>query len=91
MSVRPASSRIEAAVTTANQAADLDGDGTISTSEAAQTDWVGGTNCNHGGYVSTVAQGTEDDSDANETDADAPTECEASLRRWKGRPKLPSR
>ena len=67
----------EAAVTTANQAADLDGDGTISTSEAAQTDWVGGTNCNHGGYVSTVAQGTEDATDANETDADAPTECEA--------------
>jgi hypothetical protein len=45
-----------AAAAAENLAADLDGDGTISTSEAAQTTWVGGTNCNHGGYVSTVAK-----------------------------------
>ena len=38
-------------------AADLDHDGAISVSEAAQSDWVGGKNCNHGGYVSSVAQG----------------------------------
>jgi hypothetical protein len=54
----------DAAVIAANVAADLDGDGTISTSEAAQTDWVGGTNCNHGGYVSTVAQGSAGTCDA---------------------------
>jgi hypothetical protein len=34
---------------------DLNGDGTVSVSEAAQSDRVGGTNCNHGGYVSQVA------------------------------------
>jgi hypothetical protein len=45
----------EAAAAAATLAADLDGDGTISVSEAAHTDWVGGTNCNHGGYVSAVA------------------------------------
>jgi len=38
-------------------AADLDGDGEISVSEAAQTGWTGGLNCNHGGYVSEVANG----------------------------------
>jgi hypothetical protein len=37
-------------------AVDLDGDGTISVSEAAQSEWTGGTNCNHGGYVSGVAR-----------------------------------
>jgi hypothetical protein len=42
----------------AEKAVDLDGDGTISVSEAAQSDRVGGTNCNHGGYVSWVAQGS---------------------------------
>ena len=38
-------------------AVDLDGDGTISVSEAAQSDRIGGVNCNHGGYVSWVAHG----------------------------------
>ena len=37
------------------KAADTNGDGTISVDEAAHTDWVGGPNCNHGGYVSGVA------------------------------------
>ncbi len=41
-------------------AADLNGDGTISVSEAAQSGWTGGTNCNHGGYVSGVARGSDD-------------------------------
>ncbi len=36
---------------------DLDADGVISTSEAAQSGWIGGVNCNHGGYVSFVANG----------------------------------
>ena len=39
-------------------AVDLDGDGTISVSEAAQSGRIGGANCNHGGYVSWVAQGS---------------------------------
>jgi hypothetical protein len=45
-------------------AADLNGDGTISVSEAAQTDWIGGPNCNHGGYVSQIARSTDDGCDA---------------------------
>jgi hypothetical protein len=56
------------AVDAALLAADLDGDGTISVSEAAQTDWVGGANCNHGGYVSTVAHGTDDCDEPDETE-----------------------
>jgi hypothetical protein len=51
------------AVLAAVTAADLDGNGTISTSEAAQSDWTGGTNCNHGGYVSGVAKSTADTCD----------------------------
>jgi hypothetical protein len=42
----------------AEKAVDLDADGTISVSEAAQSDRIGGKNCNHGGYVSWVAQGS---------------------------------
>ena len=42
----------------ADAAVDLNGDGTISVSEAAQSDRTGGTNCNHGGYVSQVAHET---------------------------------
>lgn len=49
----------EAAAAAAEAAADLNADGVISTSEAAQSGRIGGTNCNHGGYVSTVAH-TED-------------------------------
>ena len=41
-----------------DEAVDLDGDGTISVSEAAQSDRIGGVNCNHGGYVSWVAHGS---------------------------------
>jgi hypothetical protein len=52
-------------------AEDLDGDGTISTSEAAQSGGTGGTNCNHGGYVSGVAKGDEGDAQTE----DAPGEC----------------
>jgi len=42
----------------ADAAIDLDGDGTISVPEAAESDRTGGVNCNHGGYVSWVAQGS---------------------------------
>jgi hypothetical protein len=48
----------DAAAAAAQAAADLNGDGTISVSEAAQSDRVGGKNCNHGGYVSGVARGS---------------------------------
>jgi len=46
-----------AAAAAAFTAADLNGDGQISVDEAAQSGWIGGTNCNHGGYVSEVAHG----------------------------------
>lgn len=46
---------VPGAADAAFQAADLNGDGQISVSEAAQSDWTGGKNCNHGGYVSSVA------------------------------------
>ena len=48
------------AATAAFEAADLNGDGTISVTEAAQSGWTGGTNCNHGGYVSQVAQADDE-------------------------------
>jgi hypothetical protein len=48
----------ETAAAEAEEAIDLDGDGTISVPEAAQSDRIGGDNCNHGGYVSWVAQGS---------------------------------
>ena len=57
----------EAAAAEADLAVDLNADGTISVSEAGQSDRIGGVNCNHGGYVSGVAHeecdltGTEPD------------------------------
>ena len=62
------------AVTLAMAAVDANADGVISTTEAAQSDWVGGVNCNHGGYVSTVAKSSGDACDA----ADAPEAPEAT-------------
>jgi hypothetical protein len=56
------------AVTTAMAAVDANADGVISTTEAAHSSWVGGLNCNHGGYVSTVAHSAVDTCDG----ADAP-------------------
>jgi hypothetical protein len=50
------------------KAADANGDGTISVSEAAHTDWVGGKSCNHGGYVSGVARTSGDDCAAGTPD-----------------------
>jgi hypothetical protein len=47
------------AVLTADEAVDLDGDGVVSVSEAAQSERIGGKNCNHGGYVSIVAHGED--------------------------------
>jgi hypothetical protein len=55
-------------------AVDADADGVISVPEAAHSDRTGGTNCNHGGYVSWVAQGSPDPTE--QTEAAAPTtEC----------------
>ena len=39
---------------------DVDADGVISTTEAAHSDRTGGTNCNHGGYVSWIAHQKHD-------------------------------
>ena len=39
-------------------AIDENADGVISVSEAAHSGWIGGKNCNHGGYVSWVAHGS---------------------------------
>ena len=61
-----ASENTEAA-TAAFEAADLNDDGEISVSEAAQSGWTGGTNCNHGGYVNQVAQADDEACDAPET------------------------
>ena len=54
------------AVTAAMAAVDTDANGVISVPEAAHSDWVGGTNCNHGGYVSTVAGASADECDEAE-------------------------
>ena len=43
------------AVTLAMAAVDANADGVISVTEAAHSSWVGGVNCNHGGYVSLIA------------------------------------
>ena len=62
----------------AEAAVDADGDGTISVPEAAHSDRVGGPNCNHGGYVSIVAQ---DDGTAEEPTTEDPApaaECPAT-------------
>lgn len=58
----------QTAADAAVKAADTNGDGTISVSEAAHTDWIGGANCNHGGYVSTVAHASGDDCAAETLD-----------------------
>ncbi len=67
------------AAAAAEAAVDTDGNGAISVAEAAHSDRIGGKNCNHGGYVSTVAHG-EDACDepvvtAPEGSEDAPTAC----------------
>ena len=45
----------EDAAAAADLAVDANADGTISTTEAAHSDRIGGKNCNHGGYVSWIA------------------------------------
>jgi hypothetical protein len=55
---------------------DANGDGTVSVSEAAHSDWVGGLNCNHGGYVSGVAGASADTCDG--ADTQEPTHVESN-------------
>jgi hypothetical protein len=55
----PAEANTDAAAA-ADQAADLNGDGVLSQSEAAQSGRIGGKNCNHGGYVSAMAHAKHD-------------------------------
>jgi hypothetical protein len=62
------------AVTLAMAAVDTNADGVISTTEAAHSGWVGGKNCNHGGYVSMIAKSSGDECD----EADAPEAPEAT-------------
>ncbi len=60
----------------AEAAADLDGDGTISVSEAAQSGRTGGEQCNHGGYVSAVARA---DCLATEPETEEPEPTDAGV------------
>jgi len=64
-----------AAATAAMAAVDVNADGVISVTEAAHSGWVGGKNCNHGGYVSWVAQNSADECEA---DAEAATDEDES-------------
>ena len=57
------------------EAADLNDDGEISVSEAAQTGWTGGVNCNHGGYVSEVAQAEEEACETETTEPEGTEEA----------------
>jgi hypothetical protein len=76
------------AVTAEQATVDTDADGVISTTEAAHSARTGGKNCNHGGYVSWIAQHKHDcvtePTEAEPTaevpgDGDEPTEGETVL------------
>ena len=76
------------AVTAEQATVDTNADGVISTTEAAHSARTGGKNCNHGGYVSWIAQHkhdcvtepTEEEPTAEEPgDGDEPTEGETVL------------
>ena len=64
------------AAASAQAAVDENSDGTISVTEAAHSDRTGGTNCNHGGYVSSVAQ--DEDAADEETTEEETTVCETT-------------
>ena len=68
---------VVAVVAAALAAIDLDVDGTISASEAAQSERTGGKNCNHGGYVNGVAKNQGDV--VVEADESVPAECVAAV------------
>ncbi len=64
-----------AAVEAALKAVDANGDGVISVSEAAHSPRVGGKNCNHGGYVSSVARSTDEPTTEAPTADEPTTDC----------------
>ena len=68
----------EAAAAAAATAVDVDTDGVISKTEAAHSDRVGGTNCNHGGYVSNVTSAETPEEDVEDAADAARAECEAA-------------
>ena len=71
----------------ADLAADLNGDGVLSQPEAAQSGRIGGTNCNHGGYVSAMAHAKHDcttpppaePTDGDSTEPTTPTDATLTL------------
>jgi hypothetical protein len=70
------------AAASAETAADTNGDGTISVTEAAHSGRVGGKNCNHGGYVSVIAKASGEPAEAEadteiKTTDETPAECVA--------------
>ena len=72
------------AAASAETAADLNGDGTISVTEAARSGRTGGKNCNHGGYVSVVAAASGEPADTEATtetttETDTTAECVAPV------------
>jgi hypothetical protein len=74
----------ETAAAAADAAIDLNGDGIVSTSEAAHSGRIGGPNCNHGGYVSEIAKGKHTaDCATNETpdasDPEAPDDSQPAI------------
>jgi hypothetical protein len=70
------------AAASAELAADANGDGTISATEAAHSGRIGGKNCNHGGYVSVIAKASGEPADAEAeatTGTDTTAECVAPV------------
>jgi hypothetical protein len=63
------------AAASAEAAVDENADGVIDVPESAHSDRTGGTNCNHGGYVSWVAQGTPEPTEQTEEAAAPTTDC----------------
>jgi hypothetical protein len=64
------------AAAAADLAVDLNGDGQVSVSEAAQSDRTGGPSCNHGGFVSGVADPTDTETD---TETTTPATCDTTV------------
>lgn len=73
------------AVTAEQATVDTDADGVISTTEAAHSARTGGKNCNHGGYVSWIAQQKHDcvsepaEEESTAEDGDEPAEGDTVL------------
>ena len=69
-----------AAAAAAALALDVDADGVISTTEAAHSELTGGANCNHGGYVSWIAQAGGTDAEAAKAEKLAAAAVRAALK-----------